>query len=146
MLKVVTRIVSVLLLAALVVSPVAAGFSGQVLPPTDAPVISAEEQEWLIAAAEADSFTVQLSEPSLATYEGGNAIFAAVPRAESGKIDVKSPEATAYLHHLNTIMDSFILKAESLLGRELEVLYRYDYVINGFSARMSVEEAALLRN
>ena len=145
MLKFVTRIVSFLLLTALLVSPVAAAVPDGTLPPTDNPVISTEEQEWLIAAAEADSFTVQLSEPSLAAYEGGNAIFAAVPRAESGKIDVNSPEATAYLHYLNTTMDSFILKAESLLGRELEVLYRYDYVINGFSARMSVEEAALLR-
>ena len=122
MLKFVTRIVSFLLLTALLVSPVAAAVPDGTLPPTDNPVISTEEQEWLIAAAEADSFTVQLSEPSLATYEGGNAIFAAVPRAESGKIDVNSPEATAYLHHLNTTMDSFILKAESLLGRKLEVV------------------------
>ena len=79
MLKFVTRIVSFLLLTALLVSPVAAAVPDGTLPPTDNPVISTEEQEWLIAATQADSFTVQLSEPSLATYEGGNAIFAAVP-------------------------------------------------------------------
>ena len=145
MLKVVTRIVSFLLLAALVVSPVAAAFPESTLPPTDDSAISAEEQEWLDAANEAESFTVQLTEPSLATYEGDNALFAAVPRKDSGELNVNSPEAVAYLQHLNTNMDSFILEAEALLGRELEVLYRYDYVINGFSARMSVEEAALLR-
>ncbi len=94
MLKVVTRIVSFLLLAALVVSPVAAAVPERTLPPTDNPIIPAEEQEWLDAAAKADSFTIQLTEPSLATYEGGNAMFAAVPRTESGKIDVNSPEAT----------------------------------------------------
>lgn len=145
MLKFLSKIVSFVLLAALLVSPVVAAVPERVLPPTDNPVISAEEQEWLDAAAKADSFTVQLIEPSLATYEGGNGIFAAVPRDESGKLAVNSPEAVAYLQHLNANMDSFIAKAESLLGRDLEVLYRYDYVLNGFSARMSVEEAALLR-
>lgn len=145
MLKVVPRIVSFLLLAALVVSPVAAAAPERVLPPTDTPAITADEQNWLDAAAKADSFTVQLSEPSLATYEGGIGIFAAIPRDGSGKLAVNSPEAVAYLQHLNANMDSFIAKAESLLGRELEVLFRYDYVLNGFSARMSLDEAALLR-
>lgn len=145
MLKVVSRIVSFLLLAALVVSPVAAAVPESALLPSDNPIISAEEQQWLDAAAKADSFTVQLTEPSLATYEGDNAIFAAVPRDESGKIAVNSPQAIAYLQHLNANMDSFIAKAETLLGRDLEVLFRYDYVLNGFSARMSLEEATLLR-
>jgi len=86
MLKVVPRIVSFLLLAALVVSPVAAAAPERVLPPTDTPAITADEQNWLDAAAKADSFTVQLSEPSLATYEGGIGIFAAIPRDESGKL------------------------------------------------------------
>jgi subtilisin family serine protease len=145
MLKVVTKIVSFILLAALMVSPAVAAVPERTLPPTDNPVISAVEQEWLDAAAKADSFTVQLTEPSLATYEGGNAIFSAVPRDGSGKLFVNSSEAVAYLQHLNANMDSFIAKAESLLGRDLEVLYRYDYVLNGFSARMSLDEAALLR-
>lgn len=145
MLKFLSKIVSFVLLAALVVSPVAAAVPDRALPLADNPIISAEEQQWLDAAAKADSFTVQLTEPSLATYEGDNAIFAAAPRDESGKIAVNSPEAIAYLQHLNANMDSFIAKAESLLGRDLEVLYRYDYVLNGFSARMNLEEAALLR-
>jgi len=145
MLKVVTRIVSFLLLAALVVSPVAAAVPERVLPPTDAPAISTADQEWLDAAAKADSFTVQLIEPSLATYEGDNAKFAAIPKDQAGKLQVNSPEAAAYLEHLNAKLDAFIVKAGSLLGRDLDVLFRYDYVLNGFSARMSLEEAALLR-
>ncbi len=145
MLKFLSKIVSFVLLAALLVSPVSAAVTERVLPPTDAPVITVEDQEWLDAAAKADSFTVQLAEASLATYQGGNAIFAAVPRDEAGKLLVNSPEAVAYLQYLGVKMDAFIAKAESLLGRDLEVLYRYDYVLNGFSAKMSVEEAALLR-
>ncbi|NLE83278.1 MAG: S8 family serine peptidase [Chloroflexi bacterium] len=140
-----TKIVSFLVLAALLVSPVAAAAPERVTPPTDGPVISVEDQEWLDAAKAADSFIIQLTEPSLAAYEGGNAIFAAIPRDESGKLDVESPEAVAYLAHINAGLDAFIAKAEVELGRNLEVLYRYDYVLNGFSARMSVEEAALLR-
>ncbi len=143
--KVLTKIVCFLVLAALVVSPVAAATPERVLPPTDGPVISAEEQEWLEMAKAAESFTIQLAEPSLAAYDGGNAIFAAAPRDESGKLDVDSPEAVAYLAHINTQLDAFIAEAETLLGRDLEVLYRYDYVLNGFSARMNAEEAALLR-
>lgn len=143
--KRITRILSFLLLAAMLVSPVAAAAPEFVAPPTDAPAISAEDQEWLDMAAEAESFTVQLMEPSLATYEGGNALFATPARAESGKIDVNSPEAIAYLQHINAGLDAFIAKAEQVLGRKLEVLYRYDYVINGFSAKMTVEEAATLR-
>lgn len=145
MLKVVTRIVSILLLAAFVVSPVVAAVPERVLPPTDDSAITVEEQEWLDSARAAESFTVQLNEPSLVTYEGGNAIFSEPPRDEAGRIDVNSSEAIAYLQHLNVGIDSFIAQAESLLGRDLEVLYRYDYVINGFSAKMSLEEAALLR-
>ncbi|MDD4042336.1 MAG: S8 family serine peptidase [Anaerolineaceae bacterium] len=144
--KVLTKIVCFLVLAALVVSPVAAAVPERVMPPTDGPVISAEEQEWLEMAKAADSFTIQLAEPSLAAYEPtGNAIFAAIPRDESGKLDVDAPEAIAYLAHVNAGLDAFIAEAEAVLGRDLEVLYRYDYVLNGFSARMSVEEAALLR-
>lgn len=145
MFKVVTRIVSFLLFGILLVSPVVAAVPERTLPPTDAPIVSTEEQQWLDAAAKADSFTIQLSEPSLATYKGNIAIFAAAPRDDSGKLNVNSPEAVAYLQHLNTNMDSFIAKAESLLGRDLEVRYRYDYILNGFSANMSLEEAALLR-
>ncbi len=143
--KRITQIFSFLLLAALLVSPVAAAAPEFAATPADEPVISAEDQLWLDMAAEAESFTVQLTEPSLATYDGGNALFAAPLRAESGKIDVDSPEAVAYLAHLNAGLDAFIAKAEQILGRDLEVLYRYDYVINGFSAKMTVEEAALLR-
>ena len=145
MLKVVTKVVSFLLLAAFVVSPVAAAVPDLALPSADTPVVTEEEQAWWDAAAKAESFTVQLVEPSLATYEGGNALFAAVPQTSSGKLDVNSPQATAYLQHLNVELDAFIAKAESLLERKLDVLFRYDYVINGFSARMSLEEAALLR-
>jgi subtilisin family serine protease len=143
--KSITKFLSFLLLAALLVSPVAAAAPEYVAPPTDGPSVSAEDQAWLDMAEAAESFTVQLIEPSLATYDGGNALFAAPARSESGKLDVNSPEALAYLEHINAGLDAFISKAESVLGRELEVLYRYDYVINGFSAKMSVEEAAMLR-
>lgn len=143
--KVVSKLVCFLLLAALLVSPVAAAAPQRVAPPTDEFGITAEEELWLETARMADSFTVQLLEPSLATYEGNNALFAMPARDERGKINFEAPETVAYLDYINGKLDAFIFDAEGLLGRELEVLYRYDVVINGFSARMSVEEAALLR-
>lgn len=143
--KVVTKIVSFLLLAALLVSPVAAAAPERTLPPTDEVGISADEALWLEMARAADSFTVQLAEPSLATYEGSNALFAMPARTEAGKLNFEAPETVAYLDYINSKLDAFIAEAEALLGRELEVLYRYDVLLNGFSAKMSVEEAAMLR-
>ena len=143
--KLVTKVVSFLLLAALLVSPVAAAAPERVLPPTDDFGLTAEDQLWLETARMADSFTVQLKEPSLATYEGGNALFAMPARTESGKLNFEAPETIAYLEYINNKLDAFIGDAETMLGRELEVLYRYDVVLNGFSAKMSLEEAALIK-
>lgn len=143
--KLVTKVVSFLLLAALLVSPVAAAAPERVVPPTDEPGLTAEDELWLETARMADSFTVQLKEPSLATYEGNNALFAMPARTESGKLNFEAPETIAYLEYINNKLDAFIGEAESLLGRDLEVLYRYDVVLNGFSAKMSLEEAAQIR-
>jgi len=139
--KVVSKVLSVLLLAALLVSPVAAAAPERQAPVTDGPVLDELEQNWLDRAQTATSFTVQLVEPSLAVYGGGNAIM----QNSNGKLDVDSPEAVAYLQKINDGLDAFISQAASLLGRDLEVLYRYDVVLNGFSAKMSLEEAAMLR-
>lgn len=143
--KLVTKVVSFLLLAALLVSPVAAAAPERVAPPTDDFGLSAEDELWLETARMADSFTVQLVEPSLAAYEGDNALFAMPARTERGKLNFEAPETIAYLEYINSKLDAFISDAEALLGRDLEVLYRYDVVLNGFSAKMSLEEAALLR-
>ncbi|HHV06179.1 MAG TPA: S8 family serine peptidase [Anaerolineaceae bacterium] len=143
--KLVSKVVSLLLLAALLVSPVVAAAPERVVPPTDEFGLSAEDELWLETARMADSFTVQLKEPSLATYEGSNALFAMPARTERGKLDFEAPETIAYLDYINSKLDAFISDAETVLGRELEVLYRYDVVLNGFSAKMSLEEAAQLR-
>ena len=139
--KVVLKVLSVLLLVAFLVSPVAAAAPERQAPVTDVPVLDKLEQSWLDRAQTATSFTVQLVEPSLAVYGGGNAIM----QNSSGKLDVDSPEAVSYLQKINDGLDSFISQAASMLGRDLEVLYRYDVVLNGFSAKMSLEEAAMLR-
>ena len=141
--KIVSKVLSVLLLTGLLVSPVAAIAPEQQAPETDALILDEFEQAWLDSAQTATSFTVQLFEPSLAVYGGsdGNAIM----QDGSGTLDANSPSAVAYLDEINSGLDSFISQAETLLGRKLEVLYRYDAVLNGFSAEMSFEEAKLLR-
>lgn len=143
--KIFVRIFSLLLLCALVVSPVAATPPQRPQLVSDPPVFSEEELTWLESAQNAESFTIQLQEPSLALYTAENSIDIYQEGTQGTASGFNSTEAVAYLQHLNAGMDAFISEAESLLGRPLEVLYRYDYVINGFSVRMSVEEAALLR-
>ncbi len=133
--RLVSKVVSLLLLATLLVSPVVAAAPERVAPPTDEFGLTAEDELWLETARMADSFTVQLKEPSLATYEGSNALFAMPARTERGKLDFEAPETIAYLDYINSKLDAFISDAETVLGRELEVLYRYDVVLNGFQLR-----------
>lgn len=142
--KVIIKALSIIMLLSLAVTPALAKAPEVVPPATDG--VTPEEQAWVDTVLAADTFIVHLDEPSLAVYEGGNAILAAPERSESGAIDVNSPEAVAYLSYLNSRMDAILAEAEALLGRDLEVLFRYDAVINGFAARMNAEEAYQLRS
>lgn len=121
-------------------TPVPAGRQG-----TPAQVLAEMDQAWLARAEAAESFTIQLQEPSLVVYLSSNAPSAPQGTGDSPKIALQSPQAALYLKHLNDGIDAFLAEAEKLLGRELAEIHRYTYVINGFSASLSVEEAAILR-
>lgn len=139
------KILSVVMLLSLLVSPVLAESSAWVKPQTDEVRYSPEEQSWLDIFQNATTFIVQLDEPSLATYEGGNSLFATPERTASGKLNVEGAASQAYLSHLNGKMDSFIASAEQVLGRKLDVTFRYLNVLNAFAAVMSPEEAIALK-
>lgn len=148
--KQVLRLLSLVLIAGLMVSPAIAQAPAPELEtyqfqPVDKGLTEAE-LAWVREVQRVDSFIIQLEEPSLATYKGGNSLFAAPERARSGKIDVTSDVSQAYLAHLDQQLDAAIVSSESLLGRDLDVYARFDVVLNGFAARMSAAEAAELRN
>lgn len=143
------RLLSLLLIVGLLVTPVIAQTPTVQSSNTKVDLTEATEAElaWVKSVQSVNSFIVQLEDPSLATYTGGNATNLAAPqRAEDGSLDVESPTSVAYLAYLNDKIDSAISSASALLGRELEVSFRYDVVLNGFAAKMSAEEAAQLNS
>lgn len=60
------KIFSLLLIFSLFVSPVIAGSNTREIQSSEGPTISLGDQAWLEMAESAESFTVQLQEPSLA--------------------------------------------------------------------------------
>lgn len=102
------------------------------------------EIAWVQSFSKADSFIVLLEDPSLASLEGEISRFGTIERTDGGKLELDSPAAVSYLRFLKTEQDSFIKKAETTLGRKLAIEFRYDVILNGFSAKMNPEEAAQL--
>ena len=109
------------------------------------PEMTKADEAWLAAAKAAESFTVQLKAPSWVMQAAQNPVEGEGLSTGSAGPQPGSPEAQRYIKTLNRELDRFIAEAERLLGRKLEILQRYDYVLNGFSAKMSLEEAAILR-
>ncbi len=141
------KIFAVLMVLALVVSPAIA----QTPPPSRDVTYeknifepSKAELAWVQSFSKTDRFIVLLEEPSLASLEGEVSGFGTIERTDEGKLELESPAAKSYLRFLKVEQDNFINQAESTLGRKIEIGFRYDVILNGFSAKMSAEEAAQL--
>ncbi|MBN1656874.1 MAG: S8 family serine peptidase, partial [Anaerolineae bacterium] len=89
-------------------------------------------------------YIVRFEGASLASYEGGIAGLEATSPAATGeaRLDAKSPASLAYLDYLAGRHDQFVAAMERTLDRSVEVLYRYDVVLNGMAVRMTGQEAA----
>jgi len=70
---------------------------------------------------------------------------ASLARAK-GSADVNSLEGRSYLDSLALNRQTMLTKAESLLGRSIEVRYIYDVVLNGVSVELSAQEAEELQS
>nr|WP_290670346.1 S8 family serine peptidase [Ardenticatena sp.] len=110
------------------ISPFSLG-EGIVVQPKDA-----QGDEWYI---------VQLKEPPLALYEGGIEGLAPTANSVTGarKLDVTSPASQAYLAYLDTLHAQRLNAIEQALGRDVEKLFDYKVAFNGFSIRLSPDEA-----
>ncbi|MGH9031457.1 MAG: S8 family serine peptidase [Acidimicrobiia bacterium] len=93
--------------------------------------------------AEAGIFIVRFAEEPLASYEGGTAGLARTkPNAARGEqLNVESAPARAYLSHLGDERAEAMARIEEAIGRQVEVDYVYDVIINGFAAYFMPEEA-----
>ncbi|MCU0507429.1 MAG: S8 family serine peptidase [Anaerolineae bacterium] len=137
------RLPFLVVLVALVVPLALAGQPAVVLAADDAPPAKALKEQ---LPDELNTYIVTLEFPALARYRGGIEGLAGTSNAVTGaaKLDANSPASQAYLAFLAERRADFLRRASERLGREIEVGHIYEAVLNGFSARLTPDEATRL--
>lgn len=99
------------------------------------------------AALSLDRYIVQLTDPPLASYRGGNAGLAPTNPATLGatRLDPKSAASKAYLDYLAGKEGAVKGALQTTVGRTVSFPYTYRYAYNGFAAVLSEQEANALR-
>jgi subtilisin family serine protease len=91
---------------------------------------------------------VRFTGQSLASYDGGvPGLAATTPRATgAARLDARSPEALAYIQHLEQQQAAHAAAISRLLGRRIELEHQYLGALNGAAVRLTLEEARLVRD
>ncbi len=110
------------------------------------PAVTAADTAAVIVEAPDGVYIIRLAGAPLATYRGGIDGLAATSPEVTGaaKLDVSSQASVAYLDYLTGRHTQFIAAMEQTLDRSVDVLFRYDVVLNGLAARLSAQEAVLV--
>lgn len=143
-----TRLLAIVVLLAMVVTPALAVDT----PQTDGPrlepdrsgfvpesTLGTKEQFTAVDAIEvsslerSDRYVILFEDPSLVAVSKG-----------SEKLDVSSPDSQTYLDLLAKQRNSVMASVESTLGRSVSIKHVYDVILNGVSVEMSLEEAQQL--
>lgn len=101
---------------------------------------AADDQEATNAPEYTDGiYVVQMLEPPVAGYTGGKAGLKATRPAPGRSLDPQAPRVRDYVSHLKA-------QQRDALGSvgSPRTLYRYQYAFNGFSAKLTAEQAAAL--
>ena len=85
---------------------------------------------------------VLFAEPALAVYRGGKRGLDAPVRSASGRVDIASRSAVAYVDYLRSRQAARESDISRALGRKLEVSHRMQHAVNGFVVAMTASEAA----
>jgi hypothetical protein len=94
-----------------------------------------------------DIYIVGLHAAPLATYDGSRAGLPRAPRNSSGRIDVRSFEAQAYVRSLAQAQEQFLDSVSQALGRTVEPVspeLQFQHAFNGVVLELSESEAAQL--
>ena len=93
--------------------------------------------------SETGYYIVQLSDPSLARYQGGIAGLVATSPEVTGvrRLDTSTPQSQAYLSYLDAQQNALLDNMEAAFGRSIEVAFQYKNVLNAVAVRISQEEA-----
>ena len=91
-------------------------------------------------------YVVRHQAPSLAQYGGGVEGLAATSPEATGaaRLDPTSAASVAYLAYLDGIHDQLEGAIEARVGRDVDVVFRYDAVFNGIAVRLTPAEAQLV--
>lgn len=93
-------------------------------------------------------YIVGFKEAPLALYDGGDARFPAIERTDSGRLDVSSPVAEAYVEHLKTKQQEFLARFSSHVGRSVaprNPQFQFQHAFNGMVLELSPKELEILR-
>ncbi len=91
-----------------------------------------------------ETYIIRYSEPPLASYDGSAQNLAAIPRTAPTdgppKLDVHSPEARAYVSHLQTLQNNRITAMRNLLGHSIPVRTQMQHALNAIVVDLSTED------
>ncbi|HSM55568.1 MAG TPA: S8 family serine peptidase, partial [Candidatus Sulfomarinibacteraceae bacterium] len=89
-------------------------------------------------------YLIRLASEPVATYQGGLPELPATSPSATGQraVDLESNAVQMYRQHLKSERASFVDSAQSLLGRNLDVVYEYEMANNGMAVWLTAKEAA----
>ncbi len=93
------------------------------------------------AEVAANWYIVGFKAPPLAMADRDPAVSISLPRTESGRLDVSSPEAVEYVDELAQSQQAILRDAGSALGRSLTPQLSFQHAFNGVVLKLSSEEA-----
>lgn len=143
-----TKVLAIVVLLALVVTPVLAvntpqadgprgGLERSDLVPEDTSFtkqhFTAVEPESVISLERSERYVILFEEPSLVAVS-----------KDAAQLDTTSPQSLSYLEKLAKQRNSVMASVESTLGRSVSIKHVYDVILNGVSVEMSPEEAQQL--
>lgn len=87
-------------------------------------------------------YIVQLTDPAVASYEGGiQGLAATSPRATGARrLDVNSASSKSYQQYLRGRQDAFVANCEQSLGHGLNIKFDYQHAFNGLAIELTAEE------
>ena len=113
------------------------------------------------------TYIVRLKDQPIATYDGSVAgldatnpqiakksLFKSLVKSTKSsqeirkelRLDLKAPEVVAYANYLESKQQTFLNKASSKLGNNIDVVYKYKNAFNGMAVRLTQDEAQALSN
>jgi subtilisin family serine protease len=92
------------------------------------------------------AYIIELDGEPAATYQGGVSDLAATSPLATGavQLDAEAPATVAYVDYLLARQASFAETMNRALGRDVQLLFNYRFVLNGVAAAISAQEAEIV--